>query len=356
MLAARVSAHEANLGQSWQAMTSLCISVVVPTYNRIDRIRRVLAALERQTYPRDHFEVIVISDGSTDGTDDYLRSVASGRVRPIFQPNRGPAAARNTGIRAAAGQLIVFVDDDVVPELGLLTAHADIHRAAGRQVAVIGPLLTPTDVELAPWVAWEQAMLEKQYNAMADGRWQPTARQFYTGNASIGRDVLIDAGGFDEKFRRAEDVELAYRLAGRGIGFIFSMAPAGYHYAERSFASWMATAQAYGRNDAIFGRDRGQDWLISVVREEFGYRKRSLRMLITACLKSPALASTCVAGMRGVVTAAGLIGFRSMESAGYSAIFGVEYYRGFFHELGEPVYCDAARLASLRNGHGRSTR
>lgn len=313
------------------------VSVIIPTYNRIARIRRVLEALERQTYPREDVEIIVISDGSTDGTDDYLRSIASpGRVRPLFQPNSGPAAARNAGIRAAVGDLIVFVDDDVVPAPGFLRAHIEIHGAAGWEVAVIGPLLTPTDVKLSPWIEWEQAMLEKQYEGMAEGKWFPTARQFYTGNASIRRELLLAAGGFDEKFRRAEDVELAYRLAGRGVGFIFSMAPVGYHYAERSFASWMATAQAYGRNDAIFARDRGLDWLIPVVREEFGYRKRPLRIFITACLKSPAIAGVGLASMRGVATTAVWIGLRKIAGAAYSAMFGLAYYQAFIEEIGEP--------------------
>lgn len=313
------------------------VSVVIPTYNRIDRIRRVLDALERQTYPRQAFEIIVVSDGSTDGTDDYLRSVAAaGRVRPLFQTNGGPAAARNAGVRAAAGNLVVFIDDDVVPAPGCLSSHVEIHRAAGRQVAVVGPLLTPTDVKLSPWVAWEQAKLEEQYEAMVSGKWQPTARQFYTGNASLRRELLLAAGGFDEQFHRAEDVELAYRLAGRGVGFIFSMAPAGYHYAERSFASWMATAHAYGCNDAIFARDRGQDWLLSVVREEFGYRKRPLRMFVTACLKNSVLAGVALATMRALATAAGWFGLRNVQAAAYSAIFAVAYYRGFLEELGEP--------------------
>lgn len=318
-------------------MPSPQVSVIIPTYNRIARIKRVVEALERQTYPREAFEIIVVSDGSTDGTDDFLRSIAAlGRLKPIFQPNGGPAVARNTGIRAAIGDLIVFIDDDVVPAPGFLRAHVEIHGAASREVAAIGPLLTPTDVRLSPWIEWEQAMLEKQYEAMAEGKWCPTARQFYTGNASIKRELLVAVGGFDEKFRRAEDVELAYRLAERGIGFIFSLEPAAYHYAERSFASWMATARAYGRNDAIFARDRGQDWLIPTVREEFRLRKRPLRIFITACLRSTLLAGLGLASMRGVAAAAGWSGLRKIAGAAYSAVFGLAYYQAFVEELGEP--------------------
>src|SRR5512141_435065 len=79
-------------------------SVVVPTYNRLGRLRHVIAAFERQAYPSDAYEVIVISDGSTDGTDAYLETLSSKmRLRWLTQANQGPAAARNAGVRTAAG-------------------------------------------------------------------------------------------------------------------------------------------------------------------------------------------------------------------------------------------------------------
>ena len=83
----------------------------------------------------------------------------------------------------------------------------------GQTTVVMGPMLTPNDFAMPAWVAWEQAMLMKQYDDMNAGNWQPTARQFYTGNTSLARQHLIQTGGFDTSFRRGEDVELAYRLA-----------------------------------------------------------------------------------------------------------------------------------------------
>ena len=146
-------------------------SVVVPTYNRLGRLRHVIAAFERQAYPSDAYEVIVISDGSTDGTDAYLETLRSTmQLRWLTQANQGPAAARNAGVRTAVGEFIVFVDDDVVPEPQLLEEHARSHHEAGRDVVVLGPLLTPEGFEMAPWVRWEQEMLMKQYSAMLTRR------------------------------------------------------------------------------------------------------------------------------------------------------------------------------------------
>jgi GT2 family glycosyltransferase len=96
-------------------------------------------------------------------------------------------------------------------------------------------------------------MLVKQYDAMERGDWAATARQFYTANASLARRHVLDAGGFDERFRRAEDVELAYRLADRGLRFVFARDAVVVHHPDRSFRAWLDIAGAYGRNDVVFG-------------------------------------------------------------------------------------------------------
>ena len=83
------------------------------TYNRLDRLKRVLDGLEKQTYSLTDFEVVVVSDGSPDGTDDYLRTLETPlRLTAVFQPNQGVAVARNHGLERATGELVLFVDDD----------------------------------------------------------------------------------------------------------------------------------------------------------------------------------------------------------------------------------------------------
>ena len=214
-------------------MTS--VSIIIPTYNRLARLKQVIAAVERQTYPLGNMEVIIVSDGSTDGTHEYLASIQTPLdLRFIAQPNSGPAAARNNGFRSAHSEYVIFIDDDVVPSPQLVAEHMRLH-ATRPNLVVLGPMLNPPDFTHSPWVAWEQAMLEKQYAAMRRGDWTATARQFYTGNTSLPRLVLISSGGFDERFRRAEDIELAYRIEKLGVEFCFTMAAVSYHYAERSF-------------------------------------------------------------------------------------------------------------------------
>ena len=311
-------------------------SVVIPTYNRLGRLRQVIAALEQQEYPSDAYEVIVISDGSTDGTDAYLEALRSTmRLRWFPQPNRGPAAARNAGVKRAEGEVIVFIDDDVVPEPQLLSEHARSHRDAGQDVVVLGPLLTPEGFEMNPWVRWEQEMLMKQYRALLRVDWPANARQFYTGNASLRRSHILVAGGFDEGFRRAEDVELAYRLADKGLGFVFNIQAAGMHFAERSFRAWLDTAHTYGRNDVIFARDRNQKWLLSAVRQEFRDRHFLIRSLVRVCRGRSRLTWIVNSALKLAADTATLLRASDLERFAYSGLFNLQYYVGLLHELND---------------------
>jgi len=250
------------------------------------------------------------------------------------QQNSGPAVARNNGLSRAKGEYVIFIDDDVVPQPQLIAEHARVHETSEQEVVVLGPMLTPEGFEMAPWVRWEQAMLMKQYAAMERGDWVPTARQFYTGNASLRRSHIVAANGFNENFRRAEDVELAYRLAEQDIGFVFNLAAVGMHYAERSFRSWLDIPYVYGRNDVIFARSYRQAWILSVVRDEFGRRHQFNRLITYACLGRPILSSAVTKALKFIAGIAGRVGVDRIAQMAYSALFSLRYYQGFADEFG----------------------
>lgn len=327
------------------------ISIVIPTYNRLSSLKRVLTGLEKQDVPLSSFEVVVVSDGSTDGTEQFLAECDSPlNLQPVFQVNSGAAAARNTGIQTAVGDLIVFLDDDVVPGPQLLTEHMRLHEVQGDDVVVLGPMITPDDFEMAPWVQWEQAMLVKQYTAMIEGKWKPTPRQFYTGNTSLRRCHLLASGGFDTRFKRAEDVELAYRLADQGLRFLFNPQAVGYHYAERSFASWLSIPYAYGRNDVIFAGDKGQTWLLAAVWREYWARNVLVRALIRLCLDRPLLSRTMLKLLETVATVSYKQNLKSLAGQAYSGIFNMRYYQGVADQSGgrKALFAGAALMRVLR--------
>lgn len=311
------------------------VSIVIPTYNRLRRLLEVLAALAKQTYPHDEFEVLVVSDGSSDGTHERLPALRLPyRLDLVVQSNQGPAAARNNGIGRAAGEYVLFIDDDVVPTPQLVAEHMQMHACEGPDAIVLGPMLTPSGFNMAPWVRWEQAMLVKQYTSMQEGHWAPTARQFYTGNTSLARRHLLASGGFDSAFRRAEDVELAYRLSAQGLRFVFHPAAIGYHYAERSFRSWMETPYLYGRNDVIFTRDKQQRWLLPTVFSEFRIRNPLIRLLVRVCLDRASLSQGTVAGLRLIGQQSDRLGVERLVEMAHSGIFNLRYYQGVADELG----------------------
>ena len=315
------------------------ISVVIPTYNRLDSLKRVLVALEKQSVSFDDFEVVVVSDGATDGTNDYLRFLNTPiSFKPIFQNNAGAAAARNAGIQAAEGDLILFLDDDVVPISELLAEHLNTHAryAESDTIVALGPMLTPPDFELAPWVQWEQAMLIKQYVAMHDGEWEPTARQFFTGNTSLARGNLIELGGFDRRLTRAEDVEFAYRLVKAEVGtkFVFNEQAIGYHYAERSFSSWLNTPYAYGINDVIFAQEKGQTWLLPVMWREFSGRNTLVRSITSLCLGRPFISKFSMVTLAKIALVGNKLHHSRLTNMAYSGIFNLRYYEGVADQLG----------------------
>ena len=321
------------------------VSVIVPTYNRRERLLRTLDSLARQTFDGE-LEVVVVSDGSTDGTVECVRSRRYPMtVRVVDQANAGPSAARNAGVADAVNDLVVFIDDDVVAAPELIERHVATHAASDEPLAVIGPMLTPDDAELSSWVAWEQEMLYKQYRAFED---QPEAsfRQFYTGNASVPRSALVEVGGFDTRFRRAEDVELAYRLRRAGLGFRFCASARAHHYAERSFASWRSIARDYGTTTVVFSRE-GPEFLLDSLIHELHERHRVQRRVVRTLLRRPWLASPTQRVLGWAHRSAAAMRADTVARHLLSLDWASEFYRGAADELGSPE-----RLLTLIDSYG----
>jgi GT2 family glycosyltransferase len=315
-------------------MTPPVLSVVIPTYNRRDGLERLLRALAQQTYPADQFEVVVVNDGSTDGTDALLRQIETPyRLHALNQANAGPAAARNLGVEQAEGRIIVFLDDDVVPDAGLLAAHAAAQEGAD-DLVVVGPMSPPNDGTRSVWVRWEERQLLKQYDAMANGRYPCTPRQFYTGNASAPRTLLEAAGGFDDRFKRAEDVELAFRMWSLGARFYFEARANVIHYASRSFRSWATTPYQYGRYDVVMGREKGIE-TFQLACMEFERRNVWSQRLTRGSVGKPWRQPISMA-LAAAAIVADWVGQDQVASFALSGIFNLQYWQGASDELGGP--------------------
>ncbi|MEA2472446.1 MAG: hypothetical protein QOE06_361 [Thermoleophilaceae bacterium] len=189
------------------------VTVVIPTRDRWDILSRTLAALDRQDLGAVEAEVVVVDNGSRDVPE-------LPGVRVVSEPVRGAAAARNRGIAEARGRIVLFIGDDCIPaDAGLVRGHAESH-ADGPARAVTGRIEWDPAVERTEVMDW----LDRRGHMVNMERLrheQPGPETFYTGNVSVPRQALLEVAGFDQRFSGYgyEDLELALRLADRGVGF-----------------------------------------------------------------------------------------------------------------------------------------
>ena len=200
------------------------VSVVIPTRDRRDELLCTLAALRDQRDPGGGFEVIVADNGSSDGSLEAVQGLTGGdrdgaamRLRAISEPRGGPAAARNAGVAAAAGEVILFLGDDTEPaDPGLVAAHGRLHREAGdARYGVLGHVAWSGRQEVTPLMDWLGRTFQFGYDALEPGPGRvPPRRAFWTAHVSVRRELFECAGGFDTRFPWAavEDVELGLRL------------------------------------------------------------------------------------------------------------------------------------------------
>ena len=204
------------------------VSVVIPTYNRRPILEKCLLALEQQQTsgtPVERYEVVVVDDGSTDGTPTWLRQNTDrfAHVRLIEQVHGGPAEGRNRGVEHARGDVIVFIDSDLVVTPVFLAKHAEAlqqswSRTGDRLCFTYGAVINTANFEEPT----------KERHKLRDLSWA----YFATGNVAIDRSVLQRSGLFDTGFRLYgwEDLELGERLRRMKVRLIKCPDAVGYHW------------------------------------------------------------------------------------------------------------------------------
>jgi GT2 family glycosyltransferase len=221
------------------------ISVVVCSCNGARTIRDCLDGLQQVNYP--DFEVIVVDDGSTDGTGDIARRYNS--VRVIRTENCGLSSARNTGMAAASGRIVVYIDDDTRPDPDWLTYLAATFLQTDH-VGVGGPNIAPPgDGLIAECVAKAPG---GPIHVLLDDE---LAEHIPGCNMAFRKDALEAIGGFDPQFRSAgDDVDICWRLQERGWTLGFSPAAMVWHHRRNSVRSYWKQQIGYGAAEALLER------------------------------------------------------------------------------------------------------
>lgn len=187
------------------------VSVVIPTYNRLGDLRKCLGAMERQTLPADEFEVIVVDGGSSDGTLEFLESLAgsaSFRMEYCIEKKRGAAAARNVGVLKSAAKFIAFTDDDCIPSATWLSELLSSFPPDEKCAAVGGRVSSQGKNIVSRYVDYCRISRSIIFGSRAV--------HLATTNALYRRSALLGVGIFDERIIIGEDLNLSQKILRKG--------------------------------------------------------------------------------------------------------------------------------------------
>jgi len=220
-------------------------TVVIPTFGRKQLLRRNLAALGR--LDSGAWEVVVVDDGSDEPVNESdLGPLGDISGRLVRHPeNQGRAAARNTGIREAQGSVVVFLDDDMEPQPGFVSAHIAAHSGLELS-AVVGHFSFPKS---PPPHGFSRYFETRGVYKL--GRNAPMPFQYFiTGNSSVSRELLQTVGGFDESLARwgGEDLELGYRMNESGAVFRYEPLAKTVNHGERTISEMCVMSSDFGRD------------------------------------------------------------------------------------------------------------
>lgn len=222
------------------------ISVQICTHNRKDLLHRSLDALFRTDFPASDYELVLVDDGGTDGTGEMVKAMdAPCRVKYLYQPKSGLAAGRNLGIRNAEGEVILFIDDDILSDRDLLKEHWQSHQQFPRAV-IMGRVNHTDNLDGDLTAKYKLADFSTSF--------------FWTSNASVRKRFLEEAGLFDEEFTEYgwEDIEIGFRLRALGLVRKYNQRALVHHFKTRWKKSDLPRlsrqAESSGRSAVIFVR------------------------------------------------------------------------------------------------------
>jgi GT2 family glycosyltransferase len=234
------------------------LSVVICTFNRAPLLDKVLDSLCRQTLPLHDFEVVIINDGSIDHTDAVAASYASRLpLRYTHQRNAGLASAKNHGLFASRGDIVLFLDDDDIAAANFLEEHVKTHMAfPAEQYAVLGYTGLGDDISTDPLMHFvtEVGCFLFSYPSLRHGDILDYT-YFWGGRSSCKRSLLLECGIFNPVFRfGCEDAELGYRLSRQGLRVVYNKNALSYTVRKIDFDAFCNRLERQGASNYIFSQ------------------------------------------------------------------------------------------------------
>lgn len=221
---------------------SVKLSVLVPTYNRLELLGRKLESLAVQTLPQDAFEVIVCDDGSTDGTRAWLAGLRVPFTLHVLTPTEklGAARSRNLCAERATGEILLFSDDDCLLAPAALAEHLNAHRRFPDSV-IVGGLALPDVLRQKG----RKEPFERTFGFRSRALWINATGA----NSSVPAWAFRQVGGYDRRFSGygGEDPHLALKLRALGLAFRRAARARAYHAARQLAGDYQEKAFAAGR-------------------------------------------------------------------------------------------------------------
>jgi len=234
------------------------ISVIIPTYNRPDNLKECLDYLKSQTLDKKFYEIIVVDDGSSMELESLVnQSLGGSGIKYYFikQINSGPAEARNKGILAAKGEVVLFIGDDIMVSDNYLREHYNFHlKNIGANIAMLGFTTWSKDIKISDFMIWlETSGTQFGYNDLKSGQ-EVGYNYFYTSNISLKKKFMMENGLFNNSFRYAafEDSEIGYRLMSFGLKLIYNPQAIAYHKHKMDINGSIKRMKIVGESAKIF--------------------------------------------------------------------------------------------------------
>jgi len=204
-------------------MNTPLVSVVIPTYNRADLVLKAIKSVLGQTFT--DFEVLVCDDGSTDNTEEAIKSINHGKIRYLKQENKGPGAARNLGIKHARGEIISFLDSDdlwLSDHLKYVVEFFELYLEAG--MVYTNSEIVFSDDSRRQDIDYSYKRIEIPHAEKKKRFWLYDGLVFdyylerhmnATPCTSVKREVFDAVGMFNEEMSSAQDMEMWIRIANK---------------------------------------------------------------------------------------------------------------------------------------------
>lgn len=315
--------------------TPPAVSVVIPTHNRRDSVMRTLAALSRQTMSPDRFEVIVIADGCQDDTVTALRSQTYPfRHQVIEQAGQGQGKARNVGAETAGGALLVFLDDDIEPFPGMLSAYEAWHQRHPESL-LLGLAFPALQDDRRLFFHGLRNWWHDHIRALTHPAHRFSYRDMHSGNFSMAAAVFARARGFDPEFfqRSGEDYEFGIRLLASGVPFVVVPDASSYHHDATDLARSLVRVRMEGRADVLIGIRHPELRASGALSAFRSHKSRWIRFLRDLAFRRPRLGDQVARALQSLLGPLELIRARRTWRSVYGAVRAYWYCRGAAEEL-----------------------